>query len=54
MNNTSSAAERAELLELSSAAEQLDVERAEVLSILAQQRGMSLSQLWDELIPDRR
>jgi hypothetical protein len=51
---TISAAERAELLELSAAAEQLDAERAEALSILAQQRGMTLAQLWDELNPDRR
>ncbi len=49
-----STAERTELLELSAAAEQLDAERAEALSILAQQRGTSLAQLWDELNPDRR
>lgn len=49
-----SAAERTELLDLSAAAEQLDAERAEALSILAQQRGTSLAQLWDELNPDRR
>ena len=46
--------ERAELLELSAAAEQLDAERVEALSILAQQRGMTLAQLWDELNPERR
>jgi hypothetical protein len=51
---TLSTAERTELLELSAAAEQLDAERAEALSILAQQRGTSLAQLWDELNPDRR
>lgn len=51
---TITAAERAELLELSAAAEQLDAERAEAIFILAQQRGMTLTQLWNELNPDQR
>jgi len=50
---TISAAERSELLELSATAEQLDAERAEAMLILAQERGMSLAQLWDELNPQR-
>ena len=51
---TITVAERAELSELSATAEQMDAERAEALSILAQQRGMTLTQLWDELSPVRR
>ena len=48
-DETITAAERAELLELSAVAEQLDAERAEALFMLAQQRGVTLAQLWDEL-----
>ena len=51
---TITAAERAELLKLSAVAEQLDAERAEALVMLAQQRGVTLAQLWDELNPDQR
>lgn len=47
-------AERAELVELTAIAEQLDAERAEALLILAQQRGVPLAQLWDELKLDQR
>lgn len=47
-------AERAELLALSAEAEQLDADRAEALLLLAQQRGVTLGQLWDELNPLQR
>jgi len=50
---TIDAVERVDLLELSAAAEQLDADRAEALLVLAQQRGVPLAQLWDELNPNQ-